>query len=229
MNERGFVTIFALCLILVIALVVKGIQESDTNHNYATADLKTEFYLQNAADGGIYEAAEKVRLATENGKELLPANNVPPFRKNYQRELLTRSIKTDSGTITVTVWGERLRIQGYERLYPSYKAKAQGTVKYGYALFSLAELDGGRSGKMYRRAFAYVVDGYGTEYFYRKYSGKNGYKNVEPTFDLKETELPGEWINGLYYVDDLDKFFFYVEPTVKDVVHFVELPAGKNN
>ncbi|MBR2520511.1 MAG: hypothetical protein IKE46_12130 [Selenomonadaceae bacterium] len=190
MNERGFVTVFALCLILVIALIVKGIQESDTNHNYAAADFQTEFDLQNAADGGIYEAAELVR----SGQRDLPANNVPvqSIRKNYQKELVNRSTKTERGTIRVTVWGERLKIQGYRRSYPSYKKNLQGTPKYGYVLFSVAQLDSARTnGKIYRRAFAYVVDGKGMNDLGR---------NVEEP----------------------------VAPEDKDVVHFMELPFGKD-
>ena len=169
MNERGFVTVFALCLILVIALIVKGIQESDTNHNYASADFQTEFDLQNAADGGIYEAAEKVRVAAENGEELLPANNVPTVqaRRDCQKQLVNRSTKTERGTIRVTVWGERLKIQNYKRLYSSsayYTKKADGAPKYGYILLSVAQLDSDRmNGKIYRRAFAYVVDGKGRD------------------------------------------------------------------
>ncbi len=195
MNERGFVTVFALCLILVIALFVKGIQESDTNYNYEAADLQTEFDLQNAADGGIYEAAEKVRVASENGNELLPASNVPTTqaRKNNQKLLVTSSTKTARGTITVKVWGERLKIQGYKRLYPSYKKNSQGAFKYGYVLISVAQLDSDRiGGKIYRRSFAYVVDG-------------------------KGMTNSGELINET------------VAPKDKDVVHFMELPAGINN
>ncbi|MBQ7454584.1 MAG: hypothetical protein IJS69_06015, partial [Selenomonadaceae bacterium] len=61
MNQRGFATIFGLCLILVIALIVKGIQAAEFNHIHETADFQTEIDLQNAADGGIYEAVEEVR------------------------------------------------------------------------------------------------------------------------------------------------------------------------
>lgn len=165
MNERGFVTIFALCMILVVALVVKGIQQSDTSHNLEAADLQTEFDLQNAADGGIYEAAELVR----SGKKDLPANNngTSQKRKDNQRQLLTRTTTTARGKITVTVWGERLKIQSYTPNYSSestrgYPVTAKGTVKYGYALLSVAQLDSNRmNGKIYRRAFAYVVDGHG--------------------------------------------------------------------
>ena len=53
MNEKGFATILGLCLILAIALVVKGIQESEGNHVYATTDFQTEYDLQNAAEVGI--------------------------------------------------------------------------------------------------------------------------------------------------------------------------------
>ena len=193
-NERGFVTVFALCLILVIALLVKGIQESDTNHNYEAADLQTEFDLQNAADGGIYEAAEKVRVATENGNELLPTEFAHTLsRKNYQKQLVYRSIKTKRGTISVKVWGERLKIQDYKRLYPSYGKEEVGERKFGYVLFSVAQLDNKRTnGKIYRRAFAYVIDGKGIT--------DSGKRINEP-----------------------------VAPEDKDVIHFMELPAGKDN
>ncbi|MBR1807564.1 MAG: hypothetical protein IJ774_14410 [Selenomonadaceae bacterium] len=157
MTERGFVTVFALCLVIVVALIVKGIQESETNHNYEAADLQAQFDLQSAADGGIYEAAEKVR----NNKDILPASNFAGGRKENQKLLVSRTVKISNRQIRVDVWGERLRVQHYERLYPSYKKSARGGVEYGYALISVAELDSPRFGKVYRRAFAYVVDGYG--------------------------------------------------------------------
>ncbi len=162
-GERGFVTVFALCFIVVVALVVKGIQETDANRNTEADMLSAEFDLQNAADGGIYEAAEIVR----NGKkDLLPASNNADTteRKKNQIWLVTnRTFATaHHGTIRVNVWGERLRIQDYERKYsPTYKKVPVGTVKYGYVLISVAQLDSPRFGKMYRRAFAYVLDGYG--------------------------------------------------------------------
>ena len=184
-GERGFVTVFALCVIVVVALIVKGI-------------LSAEFDLQNAADGGIYEAAEIVR----NGKkDLLPASNITDTteRKKNQIWLVTnRTFATaHHGTIRVNVWGERLRIQDYERKYsPTYKkvpvkdSYGKVIVKYGYVLISVAQLDSPRFGKMYRRAFAYVVDGY----------GKNS---------LDQTVEPGE---------DADPY----------TVHFMALPSRKD-
>ncbi|MBR1646677.1 MAG: hypothetical protein IJ685_07850 [Selenomonadaceae bacterium] len=222
MNERGFVTIFALCLILVIALVVKGIQESNTNYNYGAADLQTEFDLQNAADGGIYEAAELVR----SGKKNLSANVEESLRKNYQKQLVNRSIKTARGTISVKVWGERLKIQNYKRLYPSYAKEKVGAPKYGYILFSVAQFDNKRTnGKVYRRAFAWVVDGYGYEY-YNGTKAKFGYKKVEPK---PEDEIVGDEGDAPVFDPDLNKFLVVVKPEDKDVVHFMELPSSIGN
>ena len=70
MNQKGFATIFGLVLILAIALVVRGIQESNANYNYETANLekeiKTEMYLQSVAEVGIYMATEELK---KNSKE----------------------------------------------------------------------------------------------------------------------------------------------------------------
>ena len=217
MTERGFVTVFALSLILVVALVVKGIQESDTNHNYAATDLQAQFDLQNAADGGIYDAAEIVR----NNKEILSASNSEGGRKNNQKLLVTNFVDSLHGRIRVDVWGERLRIQHYERLYPSHKKSVRGGVEYGYALISVAELDSPRFGKMYRRAFAYVVDGYGIEFYYRNGYPNNGYKPVEPKPENMIDGTEGE--NAVFH-EELDKYLVVVKPEEENVVHFMTLP-----
>lgn len=223
MNERGFVTVFALCLILVITLIVKGIQEAETNHNYETTILQAEFDLQNAADGGIYEAAELVR----SGQKSLPANNVPHYRKQNQPKLLTTSRKTLHGTISVNVWGERIKIRDCKRQYTPYKSvpikgnNNKEIIHYGYMLFSVAQLDNERFGKMYRRAFAYVVDGYGTEHYYRLDYSHNGDKAVEPK---PEDMIDGTEDESAVFYEDLDKYLVVVKPADKDVVHFMEMP-----
>ena len=55
MRQKGFATIFGLCMILAIALCVKSIQEAEMNHARETTNFQTELELQSAADGGIYE------------------------------------------------------------------------------------------------------------------------------------------------------------------------------
>lgn len=162
MTQKGFATVFGLCLILVIALVVKGIQESEMNHAYQTTDFQTEFDLQNAADSGIYMAVNEVK----KNPSILPFNmEYPPSgnsRKNCQLRLINKTIKTSSNSIKLEVWGERLLILPYRVNYADKKAYlvADGKTvaeRASYAFFSKAELASTRiGGKLYRRAFAYV-------------------------------------------------------------------------
>lgn len=150
-NERGFATIFALCFILVVALVVKGIQEAETNHTHEATDFQIEFQLQNAADGGIYEAAEIVRVAKETGKPLLSD------KKNSV--LVSRTKEILYGTIQLTVWGRIKKIQLFTMNYLTYKpTPITGNDDDCYALLSVAEFTDEAGNKKYRRAFAYVPD-----------------------------------------------------------------------
>ena len=187
-NEHGFATIFGLCFILVVALVVKGIQESETNHTHEATDFQIEFDLQNMADGGIYEAAEIVRVAKENGTELLPVSETEGSRSEHQIILVpSRTKEISGGKIQLTVWGERVNIQLAKRNYPAYTKTKDGKPKYGYALFSVVEFTDDTGRKKFRRAFAYVIDGYGYNVSERKFY------NVTPTDDDKKIhflELP---------------------------------------
>jgi len=153
-KEKGFATIFALCLMLAFALVVKGIHESGKNFAYETKDLQTEFDLQNAADVGIYMAAAKV----EKNPKLLPVNPNPYLNanKNYRRNLINKKIES----ISVKVTGERIGVYHFQELYPSYSKEDKGATQDVYILFSRAEAENKRiGGKSYRRAFAYVRAG----------------------------------------------------------------------
>lgn len=149
MRQKGFATIFALCLILVIALTVKGIQEAEANHAREVVNFETEQALQLAAESGIVEAADKVR----NGTVTLPYSSWLP--NNYSKKKIPVSSKTfkrgeQSIPITVEVWGERGKIY----LYPEDKSE---THCDGVYLMSRATIDKGFFGeKIYRRAFAYV-------------------------------------------------------------------------
>ena len=159
MTEKGFATIFCLCLILVIALVVKGIQESEMNHAYETTDFQTEFELKNAADSGIYAAAKLVHAAP---LEVLPLNRIYPTlsggkRNKHQEKLLSETIKSFSGSIKVDVWGERLVMKHFKEIYPSYGQEDLNDNDEVCVLLSKAELQSARmDGKIYCRAFAYI-------------------------------------------------------------------------
>ena len=50
------------------------------------------------------------------------------------------------------------KIMHYKRLYPSRELEKKGDGEAGYILFSVAESSNGRiDGKIFRRAFAYVL------------------------------------------------------------------------
>lgn len=177
MGEKGFATIFALCLILATALVFKGIQESETNHTNETANFLAEAELQNAADSAIYIAVETVRLAKKNGIELLP-KKVQPYlnREEFQHDFDTITRTSEHfGTITVESWGEQINIHRYNVSYGTndedsssvtknfareVKTKNKVVLLKGYLFFSVAEATNEQTGKkIYRRALAYVLEG----------------------------------------------------------------------
>lgn len=158
MNEKGFATIFGLCLILVLALTLTGIQASERNHVYETANYQSEFELQNAADGAIYAAADKVL----RGEVTLPVKSYPMLNRQqfqYKFDTITKTSK-ELGTITVEVWGERVTLDHLRELYPSYNRKPpkDNPSEDAYIFFSKAEATSKHtSGQIYRRAFAYVL------------------------------------------------------------------------
>lgn len=192
MNEKGFATIFGLCLILAIVLFVKGIQESEGNHAYQTTDFQTEFDLQNAAESGIYMAAEKVRSELINDQNYLPFDReyppTPESRKKCRVKVINKTINTSSGLIILDVWVERLLIIPYMVNYNQdgknvAKLIADGKTKEeraSYVFFSKAELESARAGgKLYRRAFAYVFynDSDWTIHFMEVTAGDYTYKD----------------------------------------------------
>ncbi len=170
MNQKGFATILGLCLILVIALVVKGIQESEGNHAYETTDFQTAYDLQNAAESGICKA---VKIVRDNPDPLPGSEEFPPLRTDTQHKIIdAMEIETLNGSkIIVDVWAERVLIERYEVSYAAKKDVANAkfipvtdellsnkkakAYELGYAFFSVAELD---NSQLYRRAFAYIVD-----------------------------------------------------------------------
>ncbi len=168
MNQRGFATIFGLCLVLIVALVANGIQSSQDNYAYETANFGAEFDLQNAADSAIVEAADKVL----SGDVTLPVNDNPYYigntRDKFQRKILTTTTTSEHiGTITTEAWGEIINVNHYKVAYKGEDdtnasknnvAKKIGTDENAYVFFSVAQATNPQTGaKIYRRAFAYVV------------------------------------------------------------------------
>ena len=148
MRQKGFATIFALCLILVIALIVRSIQEAEANHAREVVNFETEQALQLAAESGIVEAADKVR----RGIETVPYYSWFPSYKPKKFPDSSKTFKRGKQEIkiTVEVWGERGKI---------YHCAEGNTKTYrdGVYFMSRATIDKGSFGeKIYRRAYAYV-------------------------------------------------------------------------
>ena len=137
MNQRGFATIFGLCLILAVVLVVKGIQEAEANHVREVMNFHTEQALQHAAESAIVEAAEIIRKAAPSETDTLDTTT-PIFADERQ-----------ASGISVEVFGKRGKI------YVNNSAGRVGTYFMSTATSESPFL----SKKNYRRAYAYVLDG----------------------------------------------------------------------
>ena len=95
-SERGFFTLIGICILLIAAIFVKGIQESELNYAYIAGNFKTETELQNAADSALIEAIDLIK----SGYPLKEAGS--PTRKNNQHKIIE---KTVDGKM-VEVWYE---------------------------------------------------------------------------------------------------------------------------
>lgn len=164
MRQKGFATIFGLCLILVFALIVKGIQAAEMNHAYETANFQAEIELQNAAESALVEVADSVL----SGEETLPVK--PPYtsrqRSYYQREFTIDKTSETLGDITVSVWGEEAALMPYKVNHATKIARRSAADKPVYIFFSMAQATDNRGGRqLYRRAFAYVDKDSGAIHF----------------------------------------------------------------
>ena len=134
MKQKGFATIFGLCLILVVALIVKGIQEAEANHAREVVNFQMEQALQSSAESGIVYAAESVDWKNLDDRTTFK------ITKEFQHD--NQRIK-----INVEIRGERGNIYIKKK---SYK---------GVYLMSYASTDSPfLTKKIYRRAYAYILD-----------------------------------------------------------------------
>lgn len=134
MKQKGFATIFGLCLILVVALIVKGIQEAEANHAREVSNFELEQALQSAAESGIIEAAELVRGQTFSKGTIFTT---------------TKTFKNGEQTINITVEvkGERGKIYVLGSPNAGIYLMSRATTKVNFL-----------SENVYRRAYAYVLD-----------------------------------------------------------------------
>ena len=163
MNERGFFTIVGLCLLLVAAIFIKGVHEFEANYARGITNFQAEHELQNAADSALITAIETKSTATQNftsekfgnisveirceqisdsegvfirrfERRYLSANKIQdtPLNENNTRDIGTKESPAD----TTPEWLK------------------QGKIWIGVASCDSPFI----AGKMYRRAFAYILD-----------------------------------------------------------------------
>ena len=171
-NERGFFTIVGLCLLMAVAISIRGVQEFEGNYSVGVTNALTEFELQNAADSALVEAAEKISLNVV----------ILPYYEYGVNQTLQREIPVNTPVVSnrlknfsIKVFGQRAPVARYWRSYSSesqYTDKSlkdeenRDWAKRSTILISVASCDSNFIGeKIYRRSLAYVVDGDTTIYF----------------------------------------------------------------
>ncbi|MBQ6296923.1 MAG: hypothetical protein IJK81_04430 [Selenomonadaceae bacterium] len=153
-EQKGFATVLGLCLILIVALIVKGLAEAETNHAREISNFEMEQALQNAAESGIYEAAEIVNGQTFTSGKIFTT---------------TKTFKHGEQTINITVevWGKQGSIANYNEYGTNLKYKIydengnqigkKNSVE-GIYFMSRATINSGIwDEKIYRRAYAYII------------------------------------------------------------------------
>lgn len=150
-SERGFFTLIGICILLVAAIFVKGIQESELNYAYIADNFKIETELQNAADSALFEAVDLIKNKTVT---LEPANWMN--HSQNQHKLFEKNVDG----IRVEVWYEygKGRVAFKQRSYTAKKDNSTGEPnKSGVILMSVASRDSDViNGKIFGRAIGYI-------------------------------------------------------------------------
>ena len=200
MNEKGFFTLIGLCFLLVAALLVRGVQESEKNYSNITTDFHTEVDLQNVADSALIEAVDLIKRNQEaiaNGEqipEILPKPSSVSEEQTAQKITITGNYDADVEVYARYAWypvDKRGDIFFNERKYTQDGYNDENFKKddnnkeltnIGIALISVAsrEIDGN---KFYRRAIGYFLT--------------DGDEN-----NLDKAKKPKEYI---YFMNSLDK------------------------
>lgn len=89
MNEKGFFTLIGICFLLIAAILVKGVQESEKNYSYVTRNFQNEVELQNVADSALLEAVEMIK---SNEIELVESTIIFSNRRENQHQIINRTV-----------------------------------------------------------------------------------------------------------------------------------------
>ena len=172
MNERGFFTIIGLCLLLIAAISIKGVHEFEANYSRGIIIFQAEHELQNAADSALINAINKNNTATQKftskkfgtlkveirREEIIPSSGKRVFIRRFEGEYLS------NGKIKETPLNEDNTLDTGNK--NSHSDESPEWLKTGTIWASVASCDNPLvAGKIYRRSFAYTLDGDETIYY----------------------------------------------------------------
>ena len=143
MNERGFFTIIGLCLLIIAAVSIKGVNEFETNYSRGVKNFQIEHKLQNLAESFLAEEIENIAVD-----------------ENYST---SKNFGEYDGlkNCTVQLHAQNTYLKNFIRVYSSASKytdiDAGETPKNAIVILSVASCDSPFiDGKMYRRALAYI-------------------------------------------------------------------------
>ena len=146
MNERGFFTIIGLCLLIIAAVSIKGVNEFEANYSRGVKNFQIEHQLQNLAESFLAEEFD-------NFKNL-------EYEENYST---SKNFGEYDGlkNCTVQLHAQNTYLKNFIRVYSSgsnYKDIDAGENPQNVTVvISVASCDSPFIvGKMYRRALAYI-------------------------------------------------------------------------
>ena len=173
MNECGFFSVIGICFLLIAAIFVKGVQESEKNYSYITTDFQTETELQNIADSALMEAVNMIELNEITLQE--SSQNVYNRRLNQHEITLKNHYDADvkvfyeygkysewdydkvTQTIKLFEYGKIHRMKREYKSGDKINDKAVDDAdKKGVIIISVASR-GTDNGKVYRRAMGYFL------------------------------------------------------------------------
>ena len=86
-NERGFFTIVGLCLLLAVAISIRGVQEFEGNYSIGALNAQAEHELQNAADSALAEM-----IKNGDYRKNIPSEKFGEISVNVSRLAMTTSV-----------------------------------------------------------------------------------------------------------------------------------------
>lgn len=109
MNERGFFNVVGLCLLLVVAISIAGVHETERNFSYNVANVQLAHELKNVADSALVKAAEIVRDADDKQLVAKEIHKIPSLslQREQRKQIYADEVKrSDSQNISVEVLAE---------------------------------------------------------------------------------------------------------------------------